>query len=321
MTAQASTECTVCKRRLLDLREFGKRPYCDEHIAAFTQDIPSLWQASIFTFGLLVFLIAAVGIGGGVLGANPTGVAAVAVGVTLAVLPGLLWMGVLYRSSNRRHAHLSPLVPTLFVLGALLAAAFTRPVLYDLLKFSDWLSRTNASNRFLGTVLLAGFLHMFLMYALVRYSVWRTPVFTRRVDGVLYALAAHWGYASMLGALFVIERDAITLLNGGLRVIMQLPAYVAPGLVLGYFLGRNRFEDMPFYYLSSGLAMAAALNGLLLYAGTELNNVSLSFTQDAYSPWPGVVFNLLALILSYGAILGLLRRHNALTRARLETQK
>jgi hypothetical protein len=321
MTGQLYSQCTVCKRTVEKSREFGRRQYCEEHFAAFTQDMPSLWQACGITFGLLVILIALVGIGGGILDFKPSRAVTVAIGFALALLPPAFWMSTLYQFARRHRHSLSPLLPTLFLLGALLAAAFTRPVLYDMLNFPDWLSRAGQTNRLLGSILLTGFLHMFLLYALVRYTIWRTPVFTNRADGLLYTVSAEWGYASMLAALFVIDRDGITLLNGGLRVITLLPAYLAPALIVGYFLGRNRFEDMPFYYLTSGLCMAAVLNGLLLYAGTELNNVSLSFTEDAYSPWPGMIFNVLALAISYGAIVGLLRRHNALTRAQLETKE
>jgi hypothetical protein len=64
--------------------------------------------------------------------------------------------------------------------------------------------------------------------------------------------------------------------------------------------------------------MAAGINGLLLFAGVELNSVGLSITNDAYSPWPGMVLSLVILIVTYVTILGLLRRHNSLTKARLE---
>jgi hypothetical protein len=85
-------------------------------------------------------------------------------------------------------------------------------------------------------------------------------------------------------------------------------------------LGRNRFEDLPIVYLTSGLGIAALLNGVLLYAGTELNNIRLGIDQDGFSPWPGFVFSMAVLIATYAAVYGLTRRHNALTRARLAAE-
>jgi hypothetical protein len=158
----------------------------------------------------------------------------------------------------------------------------------------------------------------FALYAIVRYTVWRTPAFSHRVDGPLFAVAAAWGYGSMFALLFVIDQGQMTLLNGGLRIIVILCAYLTPAFILGFFLGRNRFEDMPFYYLTGGVVTAAVINGFLLYAGVELNKVSPSLSNDGYSPWPGVAISVLLLAGTFAAVLGLMSRHNSLTRGRLE---
>ena len=267
---------------------------------------------------MLGIMALALGITGGFLHLSLQGASSVLAGVTVAILPALFWLTVLFRAARRGGGQISPLLPTMFILGALVAAALMRPLLYDLLNIPDWLSRTSQTNRFLAHILLYGFSNVFVIYMLVRYIVWRTPSFERRIDGVLYSVAVAWGYASMFGVLFVVNQGGVTLFNGGLRLLAQLAASVATAFVVGYFLGRNRFEDMPLYYLTGGVVLAAALNGLMLYAGTELNGVRLSVSNDAYSPWPGLGFSFALLVLTYSAILGLLRRHNGLTKARLE---
>ncbi len=124
-----------------------------------------------------------------------------------------------------------------------------------------------------------------------------------------------------MNTLFVLESGGLVLVNGSFRLIAQMSAYLVGSLVIGFFLGRNRFEDMPVYYMSAGMTLAALLTGTLLYASAELNRIRLNLTSDGFSPWPGLVFSLAVLALTYGAVYGLLRRHNALTRARLERGK
>ena len=121
----------------------------------------------------------------------------------------------------------------------------------------------------------------------------------------------------MINALFIIDRNGLTFLNGGLHTLTHFAPYLAPSLILGYFLGRNRFEDLPFYYLTAGVALATFVNGLLLYVANELNLGPLRIASDGFAPWPGFIVNMIVLLIVYAAVFGLLKRHNSLTRARI----
>jgi RsiW-degrading membrane proteinase PrsW (M82 family) len=316
MSAEGLITCTVCGRSSTEGRIYGRRSYCAEHLAEFVTEVPAVWQASILAFGGLILLIAGIGLASVVLPQNQTLPTSAALFIT--VLPPVIWLTVLYRTARLNKATVSPLLPTVMLLGALIAAAAVRPLLFQLLQLPAWLSTTTQNNRLLGNVLIYGFIDAFVLYGVVRYTVWRTPAFSHRVDGVMFAVAAGWGYAAMFALLYVLDQGELTLVNGGLRVLSLLCSYLAPAYIIGFFLGRNRFEDMPFYYLASGVAMAAGINGLMLFAGVALNSVGLSITNDAYSPWPGIVLCFAILIATYVTILGLLRRHNSLTKARLE---
>lgn len=316
MTAEYHAPCTVCGRSDPDGREYGRRPYCVEHLNAFVADVPAVWQASTLAFGTLLLLIIATGIASAIL--PPTQTISAAVAVVLITLPGLVWLTALYRFSRQTGADVTPLLPTVMLIGALIAAAAIRPLLHNLLEIPQWLSLTTQSNRLLGNLLINGFINSFVIYSIVRFTVWRTPVFVHRVDGVVFAVGVGWGYTTMLASLYLLDQGGITVLNGSLRALSMLCANLAPAYILGFFLGRNRFEDMPFFYLTSGLAMAAGINGLLLFATVELNNVALGVTQDAYDAWPGMILAAVLLIATYATIFGLMRRHNGLTRARLE---
>lgn len=284
----------------------------------FSEDIQPLWQTSIFMLGLLLGVIAVLAITGAIFNLELTGIPRIALGVALSVLPALVWMFFLTRLAAQRDVPLSPLLPTVFILAALIAAAIARPVLYEIIDLDGWLGQATALNRLFANILLGGAVHAFLLYAIIRYTVWQTPAFEHRVDGILYSLVAAWGYAATFNALYVLDTGGLTLLNGSFRILSQTCTFLVTGLIIGYFLGRNRFEDMPFYFLTGGVALAAAANGFLFFAGTELNNIRVNLTTDGFSPWPGLLLNVVAILASYAAIYGLLRRQNELTKARLE---
>jgi RsiW-degrading membrane proteinase PrsW (M82 family) len=312
-----SATCTICGRVLTTRNEYGNRLYCDSHLHRFAEDIRPVWRASVTTLGFIILIVVSLVIASQLL--PDTGdFTRLLISTSVSLLPAGIWLLTLFRSTPRLPAGLPNSVIIIFVLSALIAAAISRPLLLEFVDIDAWLGRTTPINRFIGNILVNGFFHSFMLYAVVRYATWNSPTFERRVDGILFELAAGWGYLTMLNLLFVFDQDALSILNGNLRLISQTCAYLAPSLILGYVIGRNRFEDFAFYYLSGGLVLAAGANGLLLYASNELNTISLNLAQDGFSPWPGLVVSFIVVILIYTVIHGLLGRHNALTRARME---
>lgn len=314
-------QCTVCGRDLIEQRTYGSRSYCEEHLHAFWQDLPALWQASVATFLFTIVLAVIVTIVSVVFNPTLNGTERAAIGVGVSILPAIVWLVTFQQINFRSNVGFSPLIPTVFVLSMLTAAAISRPFLMEIVRIDEWLPQVSAANRLLATVLVPGFSHAFLLYAVIRYTVWQTPAFERRVDGVLYGFVAGWGYAITQNTLTVLDRGGLDLLNGTFWILSRTAAFLAASLVVGYFLGRNRFEDLPFYYLTAGVAAAAVLNGFLLFAGSSLNQVRLNLTSDGYTAWPGLLISLLVLIGTFGAVYGLFNRHNALTKARLERSK
>lgn len=242
----------------------------------------------------------------------------VGAGIFVSVAPALLWLALLYRGTRRSTESLPAIVPSFMLVGVLVAAAVTHPIFRTVLETENWFSRTNALNRFLGSILLNGFFDVFVLYAIIRFLAWNHPSFSHRTDGVLLAMAASLGYSTTLSVFYVIDHAGLTAVNGSLRVLSIGMATVTPGLVLGYFAGHNRFEDMPLHFLVGGVTIAAFINGLLLYAGSELNYTGLGLKQTGFSPWPGVVVNVLALAACFTVVHSLLRRQNSLIKARLE---
>jgi RsiW-degrading membrane proteinase PrsW (M82 family) len=210
-------------------------------------------------------------------------------GLVQIVFPALAWLFFVYWQEART--------------GSALSA--------QLFALREWLPTARTSTRLLENVLLVGFTHIALIYAVVRYTVWRTPAFARRTDGPLYTVGAGLGYATMLNLIFLLEGGGLDPVNGAFRFIDQTAAHLSASVVLGFYLGRNRFADLPAWYLPSGVGLAALVDGFMLYASAELNNTRLGLTRDAFSPWPGAIFSMLAGLIAFSAIYGIQRRINS----------
>jgi RsiW-degrading membrane proteinase PrsW (M82 family) len=91
------------------------------------------------------------------------------------------------------------------------------------------------------------------------------PEFDERVDGVIYAIAAGLGLATILNFEYVYSRNGVDLDIGSIRMVINTLAHASFAGVMGYFLGQARFEKTPVYYLPAGLTLAAVLNGLFFF--------------------------------------------------------
>jgi RsiW-degrading membrane proteinase PrsW (M82 family) len=237
--------------------------------------------------------------------------------MALAVLPGLSWLSMLYLQ-ERLTGGVTQFLPTVVVLGALAASALGLPFLEQVADTSSWLPNGSLTVRFLGSLLLVGPTHMFLIYAVVRYTVLRTPAFERRVDGVFFTVSTAVGYASMLNVQLVVKYGGFDPASGIFRVIGDVVGHAGAAAVLGYFLGRHRFENFPPWHLPAGLMLGVLLDGTMVYSRAEINRTALGLTRDAFSPWPGLAFSFIFAGMCFVAIYGLLKRTNALTQAQIQ---
>ena len=271
---------------------------------------PHLWRTElVFIVGLLLYvgivelLVYAV---------QPelTGAALVAASVVLALVPAVLWLSVFY-AQDRREPEPRSFVLLVALLGGLLAAAIGQPVLNDLFNVPSWIGRDTLTE-ILGSILVVGFTQEFLKYAAVRYSIYYSREFDQRIDGVIYGSAAGLGYAAMLNMIMVVSSGGVDLDSGVIRIVVTQLVHGSLGALTGYFLGRNKLDRMPVWWMPLGVALAAAINGLFSWLRIELTTAPISLTAGAasgYNPWPALLLaSALAVVLLVGIFT--LVRHN-----------
>lgn len=304
--------CCVCHQPVEgEGKRLGGRVYCERHYLKVTQHRPSVWRAglgSIVSQLLFVLIVEVL-----VILFDPalTGGALFGTSLALALIPAMMWLYFFYQQ-DRLEPEPKGYVFAVFALGALLAQAVGIPLLHDVFEVRRWLSLDPWAH-LLGSILVVGFVQEFIKYAAVRYSVYPLSEFDERVDGVVYGTAAGLGYAAMLNVHYVIASGGVNLQAGVIRVVVTTLAQASFAGLTGYFLGRAKFEDEPLWWLPSGLALAAVLNGLFTYLRGELTTTQLSLAGGGFNPWPGLILAAIVAGVTFGALFYLIRRANQLT--------
>ena len=301
--------CCVCHKPVgPDAPRLGGRYYCQTHYAKVTQDRRSLWASGLVQIvGILLFVGIVAGLVS-VVDISLDGPALVLAGILLALIPALLWLAFFYQQ-DRLEPEPKQNVLAVFVLGGLLASAVGMPLVRDLFRVQEWMSRNAAAN-ILGSILVIGFAQEFLKYAAVRYSVYLSPEFDERIDGIVYGTAAGLGFATMLNIHYVTANAGVDLGMGVVRIAVTALAQASFAGISGYFLGRAKFEEEPAWWLPLGVTIAAVLNGLFTYLRGEIVTVGLD-----YKPVNGLILAAGVALLTFVALNYLMRRANRLTMA------
>ena len=120
----------------------------------------------------------------------------------------------------------------------------------------------------------------------MRFSIFYSSEFDQRIDGVVYGSAAGLGYAAMLNILTVVSNGGIDLGAGVIRIVVTQMVHGALGALLGYFLGRDKFDKERVWWMSVGVVLAAVLYGLYSWLSGEITQagISLSNNINGYNP-------------------------------------
>jgi RsiW-degrading membrane proteinase PrsW (M82 family) len=213
-------------------------------------------------------------------------------GIVMALVPAVVWLTFFYRR-DRLEPEPKHLVLQMVLLGGLLASAVGIPLVDNLFAVPNWLSSSPAWAQLLGGFFIVGMTQEFIKYAAVRFTVYYAKDFDEAIDGIIYTTAVAIGYALILNIDFVVRSGGVNLGSGAVRMVLTTLAQASFAGVVGYFLGRMKFEKRPLYWMPLGLTIAAALNSLFYFLRGTLSQGSLGTANS----WVGL---LLAAVLAGG---------------------
>ena len=243
-----------------------------------------LWQADIASIVLLILFVLAIFGLEAWLKPQFTPTTLVITGILMALIPAAIWLAFFYRR-DRLEPEPKSLVLQMVILGSLLASAVGLPVVNGLFAVPTWLSSSPAWAQLLGGIFIVGMTQEFLKYAAVRFTVYYAPDFDESIDGIIYTTAVAIGFAVVLNINFVVSSGGVDLGSGAIRMVLTTLAQASFAGVVGYFLGRMKFEKRPLWWMPLGLMVAAALNGLFYFLRGSLSQGSLGTVNS----WLGLL--------------------------------
>jgi protease PrsW len=285
--ARMAEHCRVCGEPAT--RTLGAYRFCDRHYERALRQRGSLWRADLISVATLVVFVLIVYLLDQALNPDLSGTWLVAVGTVIAIVPAIVWLAFFYRR-DRLEPEPKGMVLGVFVLGLLVAAAIGIPLVEDWFNVGAWLN-LSLLTQLAGNILVIGFVQMTLIYLVVRLSVYESTELDEWTDGILYGTAAGLGYATVLNIEFIVGSGGADLGLGAIRVALTALVLGSLGGLLGYFLGHDRLEVRPVWYVPAGLILTAVLNGGYWYLRSSLTGG----ISGVSTTWVGLI---LALILA-----------------------
>ncbi|MCB9631634.1 MAG: PrsW family intramembrane metalloprotease [Sandaracinus sp.] len=264
-----NTRCCVCHEYFADdeVRWLGGRAFCAAHHARAIEATSTHWsRAGLVESALVALFVLGVAL---IFGSHPLPTS-LDVGLGLALVPAVIWMVFIYRQ-DRVEPEPIGLVVGVFVLGGLIATAAQGPLL-EVFDVERWHHRDGLSP-WIASITIEGTVAMLCAYLAVRYSVFFTSELDEPVDGVIYATAASLGVATASNVDLVLHHQGVLPLAGATAMASTTLVHVAAGVVLGYGIGRRRFDSahghrwMALAFLGS-VIVQGAFHELVARAGT-----------------------------------------------------
>jgi RsiW-degrading membrane proteinase PrsW (M82 family) len=306
-----SGTCRICDEPAT--RTIGEYAFCERHFERASRARRGGWQADVASIVLLVGFVVIVFAVDALVGARLSGTALTAVGLVLAAVPAVVWLAFFYRR-DRLEPEPRTVVAGEFVLGMLVATAIGIPVVDQVFDVGSWLFASPLVH-LAGGILVIGIVQEALKYLTVRLSVYNSREFDERTDGIIYGTAVGLGFATALNVAFVVESGGVDLGTGAIRIVLTSLAHASFGGVIGYFLGRQKFEPRPIWWMPAGVALAAILNGVFFFLRSTVGRGTIEGPLDAVAPWIGLILAALLAAAVTAVLSTLIRRELAQTAA------
>jgi len=126
--------------------------------------------------------------------------------------------------------------------------------------------------------LIVALVEEFSKFIFVRGILYNNKHFNEPFDGIVYSVMVGMGFATFENIMYVVEGGIGT---GIMRMFTAVPAHATFAVLMGYFLGKAKFEHRKSYYSVFALGVATLFHGAYDYC------LFISFV-------PGIVFGALA---------------------------
>lgn len=175
----------------------------------------------------------------------------------VAILPCMAIVYLIYRADRYEKEDLLPLFYA-FLLGALITLPLA--VLQLFFHHQGWLAGKTLWAALVASFLLVAFVEETLKFMALRSYPFLRPFFNEPIDGIVYAMVIAMGFATVENVLYAYWYELPTTL---IRGITAVPAHASFAAIMGYYVGRARFQPLRRRrLLQLGLLLPVGVHGL-----------------------------------------------------------
>jgi RsiW-degrading membrane proteinase PrsW (M82 family) len=306
MSDEPVVRCCVCGEPLEPpYNTIHGRAYCARHFALVDKPHPGFWWASVIQLVTIALFAGGMALLGPLLGPL-NGAGLIVVGVVMALVPSLLWIGFFYRQ-DRLEPEPKHKIAAVFLAALVLTDVASRWLIDGVFRVRDWAPATTLTS-VLASMLVLGPAYLLVVYIAVRVMVYASEEFDERMDGIVYGTVAGLGVAAMLNLRFVLDNGGVALGPGAVGVVTTAMAVASFGGLLGYFMAEAKFEHKPAWWVPMGYALAALLSGLFSWLIGEVSAAGLGVQY-----WRSLLLGLIVALGAFFLLVTLMRRTTEVT--------
>lgn len=179
--------------------------------------------------------------------------------LALALAPGMAIVLYIYWKDTHEKEPVGLLLRS-FLFGTL--SIFVTLLISSVIDLFVEIDEQSVGEQAVHAFLIVALVEEFSKFIFVRGILYRNNNFNEPMDGIVYAVMVSMGFATFENILYVYQGGVATAIA---RMLTAVPAHATFGVLMGYYLGKAKFEHKKSYYAWHALGVATLFHGAYDY--------------------------------------------------------
>ena len=179
--------------------------------------------------------------------------------LAIAMAPGVAIGVYIYLKDHHEKEPISLLIKSFFY-GVF--STFVTLFISGIISQFVTINEVDVSEQAVNAFVIVALVEEFSKFIFVRGILYRNKNFNEPFDGIVYAVMVSMGFATFENIFYVAEGGISVALT---RMFTAVPAHATFGILMGYFLGKAKFEHKKSYYAFHALGIATLFHGAYDY--------------------------------------------------------
>ncbi|MEP2669905.1 MAG: PrsW family glutamic-type intramembrane protease [Cyclobacteriaceae bacterium] len=179
--------------------------------------------------------------------------------LAIAMAPGVAIGVYIYLKDHHEKEPISLLVKSFFY-GVF--STFITLLISGMINQFVTINESDLSEQAVHAFIIVALVEEFSKFLFVRGILYRNKNFNEPFDGIVYAVIVSMGFATFENIFYVAEGGLSVAFT---RMFTAVPAHATFGVLMGYFLGKAKFEHKKSYYAFHALGIATLFHGAYDY--------------------------------------------------------